>query len=118
MDRFNKWIDGLFDRANLDSTVSALVASQDDENAGTKDRAAVKKRLADAEGKLRRFQDAIAAGVDPTALVDAINKAQEQHAAAQAELNGTPRRTGRSAAEVYAMIDSLGDVPTAAPHSI
>lgn len=31
MDRFNKWIDGLFDRANLDNTVSALIASQEDD---------------------------------------------------------------------------------------
>ena len=33
-----------------------------------------------------------------------------KRAAAQAELNGTPKRTARVAADVYAMIDSLGDV--------
>lgn len=68
------------------------------------------QRLADAEAKLRRFQDAIAAGIDPSALVEAMNEAQEKRAAAQAELNGVPKRVGRSAAEIHAMIDSLGDV--------
>ncbi|GAB2866901.1 hypothetical protein [Lentzea nigeriaca] len=59
---------------------------------------------------MRRFQDAIAAGIDPSALVEAINEAQEKRAAAQAELSGVPKRVGRSAAEIHAMIDSLGDV--------
>lgn len=49
------------------------------------------------------------AGIDPAALVDA--KAQEQREAAQAELAGAPRkRGGRTAAEIYAMLDSYGDV--------
>jgi hypothetical protein len=42
--------------------------------------------------RLRRFQDAIGAGIDPDALVDAINEAQAQRAAAQAELDGALRR--------------------------
>jgi cell division septum initiation protein DivIVA len=81
-----------------------------DQDAGTTGHVGAKQRLADAEAKLRRFQDAIGAGVDPLALVDAINEAQEKRAAAQAELSGTPKRAARVAADVYAMIDSLGDV--------
>ncbi|MGH3982166.1 MAG: hypothetical protein ACRDST_05635 [Pseudonocardiaceae bacterium] len=38
--------------------------------------------------------------------MEAINDAQAQRAAAQAELEGAPATD----AEVYAMIDSLGDV--------
>jgi len=53
-----------------------------------------------------------AAGIDPSALVDAINEAQAQRAAAPAELDGAPAPT-ISDAEVYAMIDSLGDVGAA-----
>ncbi|MET9630780.1 recombinase family protein [Lentzea sp. NPDC006480] len=110
MELFNKWIDRLFDPLNVDSTVSALLASQDNEEIGTPNHAAARQRLADAEAKLRRFQDAIAAGIDPSALVEAMNEAQEKRAAAQAELSGVPKRVGRSAAEIHAMIDSLGDV--------
>jgi hypothetical protein len=43
---------------------------------------AAKKRLADAETRLRRFQAAVGSGVDPAALVDVINEAQAQQAAA------------------------------------
>ncbi|MFC3898558.1 recombinase family protein [Lentzea rhizosphaerae] len=110
IERFNEWIDRLFDPVNVDRTVLDLLAAQDGGDAGTTSHVGAKQRLADAEAKLRRFQDAIAAGVDPLALVDAINEAQAKRAAAQAELNGTPKRTARVAADVYAMIDSLGDV--------
>jgi uncharacterized protein YPO0396 len=73
----------------VDQTVATLVASQGTSpHAGTRE--ATKKRLADAEARLRRFQDAIAAGIDPAALVDVINEAQAQRAAARAELDGAP----------------------------
>ncbi len=110
IERFNKWIDQLFDPVNIDSTVSALLASQDEGDSGATNEAAARKRLADAEAKLRRFQDAIAAGIDPSALVESMNEAQEKRVAAQAELSGTRKRGGRTAADIYAMIDSLGDV--------
>ncbi|WP_146231915.1 hypothetical protein [Lentzea atacamensis] len=110
IEHFNRWIDHLFDPLNVDNTVSALFASQGNGDTSTPNHAAARQRLADAEAKLRRFQDAIAAGIDPSALVEAMNEAQEKRAAAQAELNGVPKRVGRSVAEIHAMIDSLGDV--------
>jgi DNA invertase Pin-like site-specific DNA recombinase len=110
MDVLNEWIDRLFDPLNLDRTVSALVGSQDDGTSETANYASAKKRLAEADAKLKRFQNAIAAGVDPVALVEAINEAQEKRAAANAELNGTPKPVARDAAAIYAMVDSLGDV--------
>jgi hypothetical protein len=45
--------------------------------------------------------------------LDATVLAQAQRAAAQAELEGAPPPTDLSDAEVYAMIDSLGDVGAA-----
>jgi hypothetical protein len=92
-------------------TVAAMVASQDGD-AKPMEYEVAKKRLADAEGRLKRLQDAIAARIDPSAVVDAINEAQVQRAAARAELEGAPAPTLITDAEVYAMVDSLGDIGT------
>jgi len=73
-----------------------------------------KRRLLDAESRVRRFQDAIAAEVDPAAaLVDPLNRALAGCAAAQAEIDNASASTTLTYAEVYAMIDSLGDVGAA-----
>jgi hypothetical protein len=108
----NAWIGGLFSKGNVERTVVALVASQDGDAKPSAHEAA-RKRLTEAEGRLKRFQDAIAAGIEPSALVDAINEAQAQRAAARAELDGAPAPTLITEAEVYALIDSLGDVGAA-----
>ena len=112
LESLNGWIGQLFSPDNVDRTVTALVGSQAEaRTAATSE--ATKKRLTDAEAKLRRFQAAIEAGVDPVALVEAINEAQAKRAAAQAELQGAPPPSAVSEAEVYAMIDSLGAVGAA-----
>ena len=105
----NRWIGQLFDREHVDETVRALVDSQIGA-ASAGDREAGKRRLADAEQALSRFQAAIAAGVDPSALVEGINKAKAQRDAVRIELANQPKATVMDMAEVYAMIDSLGDV--------
>ncbi|HEY0640528.1 MAG TPA: hypothetical protein VGD67_23105 [Pseudonocardiaceae bacterium] len=88
----------------------ALLASQSDPAELAADRAA-NKRLADAETALKRYQAAIAAGVEPSAVVDAINQARAERDAARAHLVQSPDRPPvLDAAEVYAMIDALGDV--------
>jgi len=71
--------------------------------------------LEEAEAKLRRFRDAIAAGVDPTALVESINEAQADRTAAQGALAAAGEPAGITDAEVYAMIDSLGDIGPRSP---
>ena len=109
----NGWIGRLFDRRNLDRTVAALVASQDVPSRAPDGRLPAKQRLAEAEARLCRFQAAIASGVDPAALVEAINQAQAERAAARAEMEGARPSNALSAAEVHAMIDSLGDVGAA-----
>ncbi|OLF10483.1 hypothetical protein BLA60_14905 [Actinophytocola xinjiangensis] len=59
---------------------------------------------------MRRHQAAIAAGVDPAALVEVINAAQAAREAVQATLATVGRTDALTDAEVYAMVDSLGDV--------
>lgn len=60
---------------------------------------------------MRKLRAAIEAGVDSAALVESINEAQAQRAATRAELEvDAPAPNALSDAEVYAMIDSLGDV--------
>lgn len=110
-DAVNEWFAELFHRDHVDKTVAALVASQDGAGQKVSGRDVAEHRLAKAEAEIRRFQAAIAAGIDPTALVEAINTAQAERAAAQAEINNTPAPNLMEAAEVYARIDSFGDVP-------
>jgi hypothetical protein len=106
------WLADLFAPRNVDRTVAALVASQGEPAGalGTRDAGRGEEAVADAEAKLRRLRAAIEAGVDPVALVESINAAQAQREVAQAELEGIPAPTVIEVAEIYARIDSLGDV--------
>jgi DNA invertase Pin-like site-specific DNA recombinase len=102
----NQWLGDLFDPDNLDRTVAALVASQ----GGDPGRTAAGQRLKEAETRLRRFQAAIAAGVDPAALVDAINQALALRTAAQDELDCRSAPMSLTEADVRAMVGALGDI--------
>jgi hypothetical protein len=82
----NRWIGRLFHPENVDQTVAELLGSQP-AAAVSIDVSAAKARRREAEQRLQRFQDAIAAGVDPTALVQPMNQAQADKAAAQAEID-------------------------------
>ncbi|HEY2696050.1 MAG TPA: recombinase family protein [Pseudonocardiaceae bacterium] len=106
----NDWLAELFARENRDQLVAGLLDAQPkpDGNGET-----AKRRLADAEAKLRRFRAAIEAGIDPAALVEATNEAHAQRVAAQAELDNAPAPGTLTDADLYAMIDSLGDVGAA-----
>ncbi|WP_245351031.1 hypothetical protein [Pseudonocardia parietis] len=105
----NEWIGHLFAPHNVDETVSTLVG---DQRATTSAGGAevAKARRADAEQRLRRHREAIEAGIDPLALVEAVNQAQADRAAAQAEIERGASGGVLDRAEVYAMIDSLGDI--------
>ncbi|MCG8920453.1 recombinase family protein [Actinokineospora sp. PR83] len=104
----NHWIGTAFNRDNRDTTVAALLGGQD--TAEPADLVSTRERLATAEKELQRFQQAIAQGVDPTALVEAINDAEARRRLARAEIDNTPRTTGLDRAEVYAMVDAIGDL--------
>ncbi|WP_414943763.1 recombinase family protein [Amycolatopsis sp. cmx-11-32] len=107
----NAWLCQVFDPDNRGETVAAMIGAQSG-GSGT-GRETVEKRLKAAEARLRRHQAAIEAGVDPAALVDAMNLAQAERQAAREELENLPESATIDAAEVYAMLDSLGDVERA-----
>jgi len=114
LEPLNGWLGGLFAPENVDRTVAALLDSQDGAPAGrpTVAREALQARLAEAESRLKRLRVAIEAGVDPAALVESINEAQAERGSAKAELDSAASAGSNllSDAELYAMIDSLGDV--------
>jgi Recombinase len=111
--RINEWIGSLFVPQNRDATVRALVASQGDPGAMARGDAA-RQQLAEAEATLRRFQEAIAAGVDPTAVVDPINRARAERDAARACLAHPEQQPELyTEAQVRVMVDELGDIGAA-----
>jgi len=70
-----------------------------------------RQQLAAAEATLRRFQEAIAAGVDPVAVVDPINRARAGRDAARACLAHPEQQPELyTEAQVSASVDELGDV--------
>ncbi|WP_433191942.1 hypothetical protein ACQP1G_24680 [Nocardia sp. CA-107356] len=66
--------------------------------------------VADAEARLTRHLAAIEAGVDPQALVSAMNTAQADKAAAHVELQNLPHAPRLTETEIRKLIDSLGDI--------
>ncbi len=107
----NGWIGGLFSPENRDATVLALVESQGGTASAANEGA--RTRLKDAEEPLRRLQTAIVAGIDPAAVKDPINAAQAQREAARVALASALPSGRLDVAEVYAMVDALGDVAQA-----
>jgi hypothetical protein len=104
----NEWIGGLFSAENRDDTVRALVESQG--GAASTANEGARTRLKDAEEALRRLQAAIVAGIEPAAVKEPMNAAQAQREAARVALAAEPPSSRLDVAEVYAMIDALGDV--------
>jgi hypothetical protein len=109
VERLNTWIGRVFHPENVDETVATLLG---DQPVGGRSGAseAAKRRLSEAEAKVRRYQEAISAGMEPAALVEVMNQAQAERVAARAEIERMPTTEAVSRAAVYAMIDSLGDV--------
>ncbi len=92
-DAVNEWFAELFRRDHVDETVAALVASQDGARRKAVGRDAAEHRLTKAEAEIRRFQAAIAAGIDPMALVEVINSAQPERWRLRQRSTTHPRRT-------------------------
>ncbi|WET82539.1 recombinase family protein [Amycolatopsis sp. QT-25] len=91
-DAVNGWIGGLFDRQSIGRTVSQLVGAQPAPRA--EGDGAASKQLVEAEAKLRRFRDAIAAGVDPTALVESIQRGSSGPSGGAGSISGRGRACG------------------------
>jgi hypothetical protein len=109
VEQINGWLGRVFHPDNVDETVATLLGAQPTESSRGP-REAAKQRLADAEARVRRYQAAIGAGVDPAALVEVMNQAQAERTAARVEVDRAPDETEVPRADVYAMIDSLGDI--------
>ncbi|MFE9325311.1 recombinase family protein [Nocardia sp. NPDC052278] len=105
----DRWLTTLFDRTHRDHTITSLLAAQDNDDYDTQ-RALLRRRIADADARLGRHLAAIEAGVDPQALVSAMNAAQADKAATQAELQSLPNIPRLSETEIRKLIDSLGDI--------
>lgn len=105
----NRWLSGMFDPRHRDRTVATLLDFQDSGDHDTH-RALLRQRISDAQARLDRHLAAIEAGVDPQALVTAVNSAQADKAAAQAELAHLPAVHQLTETEIRKLIDSLGDI--------
>lgn len=117
LDVLNEWIGRVFDPEHRDETVDQLLASVGVTGAEAASVTKAKTKITQARAMLRRLQDAIKAGVNPVALVDSINEAQAGLEAAEAEQANQPEVRTITRAEVYAMIDYLGDVGAALKRS-
>ena len=103
------WLSSLFGREHRDHTIAALLAAQPSEDTDTR-RAGLRQRITTAEGKLANHLAAIEAGVEPAALVAAMNAAQAEKAAAEVELKGLPQVRTLTETEIQKLVESLGDV--------
>ncbi len=106
----NRWIGGLFNPRNLESTVAALVGSQDGPDPAEAAEAAFKRRIGAAEAEMARLQRALEAGWDPEQLTSQYNAAVAEKRAAQAGMAAVEVTELLTADEVHDMIAELGDM--------
>jgi hypothetical protein len=105
----NAWIGGLFDKEHRAATVQQLAAA----SSSTHDNARMeqaREKLAGAEKRLRRLQQAIETGANPLALVDALNRAEEERQAAPNDLDQMSSARMLSHTDIAMIIDELGDI--------
>ena len=79
------WITALFDPANLDHTLEALVGAAEDDSAIVKELREIDRTLADCQRKLAHYRAALDAGSDPTTVTAWINQTTAEQAIAQAK---------------------------------
>ncbi|MFI6225165.1 hypothetical protein ACIBEH_31780 [Nocardia salmonicida] len=103
------WLSTLLHPEHLDRTITALLDAQEDHGTDAR-RTALIGRIEQAQTRIGRHLAAIEAGVDPQAVVDALNSAQADKAAAQVELNNLPKEEKFTETEFRKLIGSRGDV--------
>ncbi|WP_432874775.1 recombinase family protein [Kribbella sp. CA-245084] len=106
----NRWIGGLFSPRNLDSTVAALVGSQDGPDPAQVAEVAFRRRIVAAEAEMARLQRALEAGWDPEQLTSQYNAAVAEKRAALAGMDAIEVTDRLTATEVKQMVAELGDV--------
>lgn len=113
IDPLNEWIARLFAPRRRAQTVAQLIDAHEGQRTEDVRVRQARDRLSSAESRVRRLQAAIEAGVDPAALVEAINEAHAQRAAARAELDGAPVQRSIATKDVEAVVNALGDMAAA-----
>ncbi|HEY2204658.1 MAG TPA: recombinase family protein [Pseudonocardia sp.] len=108
----NDWLGGLFDEDHRTETAQ-LLAGVDGSSEQDVHTEHARRRVSKAETHIRRLQEAIKAGANPAALVDALNQAHEERSAARALLDSLPLPQIISAADVEALVDHLGGLNNA-----
>jgi len=106
----NRWIGGLFSPRNLESTVAALVGSQNAPDPAEVAEAAFRRRISAADAEMARLQRALEAGWDPEHLTSQYNAAVAEKRAAQAGMAAVEVTERLTADEVRDMIAELGDM--------
>jgi hypothetical protein len=106
-DPIHGYISHVFSPAQREATVRAMLGVAGEVNADSGRVADVRRRATQAETRLRRLQQAIEAGASPAALVEPINRAQQERDAAEEELARLPVGVRVGRAEVEAMVDSI-----------
>jgi hypothetical protein len=79
------WIAALFDPANLDHTLEALVGAAEDDSAIIKELREIDRALADCQRKLTHYRAALDAGSDPATVTAWINQTTAEQAVTQAK---------------------------------
>ncbi|MFI8975158.1 recombinase family protein [Nocardia asteroides] len=105
----DRWLATLFDPEHLDTTVAALQEASNADSTDTR-RDALRRQIQQAQTKINRHLAAIEAGIDPQAVVTALNAAQTEKASAEVEINTLPKTEQLTATEIRKLIESLGDV--------
>ena len=106
----NRWIDGLFNPRNLESTVAAMVGAQDGPDPAEVAEAAYRRRIGAAEAEMARLQRALEAGWDPERLTSQYNAAVAEKRAAQAGMDAIEVTERLTTSEVREMVVEFGDV--------
>jgi DNA invertase Pin-like site-specific DNA recombinase len=108
----NAWIGTLFDKEHRATTIQQLTAAASSTSDNTRMKQA-REKLADAKKRIRRLQQAIEAGANPAALVDALNRAEEERQAAHNDLDQIPAAHVLNCTDITVIVDELGDVGAA-----
>lgn len=103
------WITALFDPANLDHTLEALVGASEDDSTTVKELREADRTLADCQRKLAHYRAALDAGSDPATVTAWINQTTAEQAVAQAK-----RAQLRAARPMTVTTDQLRGIVTQA----
>lgn len=98
-----------FSAANLDATVDALMAAQNQTDAVDAHVAAARERVARCEERIQRHLDALEAGADAPTIAQRINAIQAERAVAQRVIEGHRPRSELSRTDLHSLLTGVSD---------